>query len=98
MLSKEREEKLVAFCQKMIQAKSYSGHEDKVVEEMKQFCDQEGFTDVHVDKYGNCICHIKGKQPGPKILFDGHMDTVPVPDESAWEHDPFGAEIIDGKM
>lgn len=98
MLSKEREEKLVAFCRKMIQAKSYSGHEDKVVEEMKQFCDQEGFTDVHVDKYGNCICHIKGKQPGPKILFDGHMDTVPVPDESAWEHDPFGAEIVDGKM
>lgn len=98
MLSKEREEKLVAFCRKMIQAKSYSGHEDKVVEEMKQFCDQEGFTDVHVDKYGNCICHIKGKQPGPKILFDGHMDTVPVPDEGAWEHDPFGAEIVDGKM
>lgn len=98
MLSKEREEKLVAFCRKMIQAKSYSGHEDKVAEEMKQFCDQEGFTDVHVDKYGNCICHIKGRKPGPKILFDGHMDTVPVPDESAWEHDPFGAEIVDGKM
>lgn len=98
MICKEREEKLIAFCQKMIQAKSYSGHEDQVVEEMKRFCDQEGFTDVHVDKYGNCICHIKGKQPGPKLLFDGHMDTVPVPDESAWEHNPFGAEIIDGKM
>lgn len=98
MLSKERKEKLVAFTQKMIQAKSYSGHEDRVVEEMKKFCKEEGFTDVHVDKYGNCICHIKGKQPGPKILFDGHMDTVPVPDETAWAHDPFGAEIVDGKM
>lgn len=98
MISKEREEKLVAFCQKMIRAKSYSGHEDQVAEEMKRFCAEEGFTDVHIDKYGNCICHIKGKQPGPKLLFDGHMDTVPVPDESAWEHDPFGAEIIDGKM
>ena len=40
----------------------------------------------------------KGKKPGPKILFDGHMDTVPVPDETAWDHDPFGAEIVDGKM
>ena len=28
MICKEREEKLIAFCQKMIQAKSYSGHED----------------------------------------------------------------------
>ena len=83
MLSKEREEKLITFTQKMIQAKSYSGHEDKVVAEMKKFCEKEGFTDIHVDKYGNCICHIKGKKPGPKILFDGHMDTVPVPDETA---------------
>lgn len=98
MLGKEREEQLIAFCQKMIQAKSYSGEEDKVVEVMKEFCKETGFTDVHVDKYGNCICHIKGKQPGPKILFDGHMDTVPVPDPSGWEHDPFGAEIVDGKM
>lgn len=98
MLNKEREEQLVSFCQKMIQAQSYSGHEDKVVEEMKKFCEETGFTDVHVDKYGNCICHIKGKKDGPKILFDGHMDTVPVPDASAWDHDPFGAEIVDGKM
>ena len=98
MLSKEREEKLIAFTQKMIQAKSYSGHEDKVVAEMKKFCEKEGFTDIHIDKYGNCICHIKGKKPGPKVLFDGHMDTVPVPDETAWDHDPFGAEIVDGKM
>lgn len=98
MLGKEREDQLIAFCQKMIQAKSYSGEEDKVVEVMKEFCKETGFTDVHVDKYGNCICHIKGKQPGPKVLFDGHMDTVPVPDPSGWEHDPFGAEIVDGKM
>lgn len=98
MLSKEREEQLIAFCKKMIQKRSYSGEENEVVEVMKAFCDENGFTDIHVDKYGNCICHIKGKQPGPKILFDGHMDTVPVPDATAWEHDPFGAEIIDGKM
>lgn len=98
MLTKEREEKLTAFTRRMIQAKSYSGQEDKVAAEMKRFCEEEGFTDVHIDKYGNCICHIKGKKPGPKLLFDGHMDTVPVPDETAWEHDPFGGEIIDGKM
>lgn len=98
MLNQARQDQLIAFCRKMIQAKSYSGEEDKVVAEMKQFCADNGFTDVHVDKYGNCICHIKGKKPGPKIVFDGHMDTVPVPDPSAWTQDPYGAEIIDGKM
>lgn len=98
MFSKEREEQLIGFTRRMIQARSYSGEENQVAQEMKSFCEETGFTDIHVDKYGNCICHIKGKQPGPRLLFDGHMDTVPVPDASAWEHDPFGAEIVDGRM
>lgn len=98
MLGQEREKQLISFCQKMIQAKSNSGEEKQVAAEMQQFCKETGFTDVAIDKYGNCICHIKGSRPGHKILFDGHMDTVPVPDASAWEHDPYGAEIVDGKM
>lgn len=98
MFGKEREDQLIQFCQKMIQAKSYSGQEENVAQEMKKFCEETGFTDIHVDKYGNCICHIKGKLPGPRLLFDGHMDTVPVPDPSVWDHDPYGAEIIDGRM
>ena len=60
MLSKEREQQLIAFTQKMIRQRSYSGEEDKVAAVMKEFSDANGFTDVHVDKYGNCICHIKG--------------------------------------
>ena len=98
MLTDKRRDELVAFTQEMIQAPSYSGQENKVVEEMKAFCNAHHFTDVYVDKYGNCICHIKGSKPGPKILFDGHMDTVPVGDPSTWDHDPFAAEIVDGKM
>lgn len=98
MMTQQRNQDLIAFCQRMIQAKSYSGEEQDVVAEMKAFATDNGFTDVHVDRYGNCICHIKGSKPGPKILFDGHMDTVPVPDASVWAHDPFGAEIVDGKM
>lgn len=98
MLTKERELQVVELCQKMIRAKSYSGEEDTVVKEMQAFALEMGFSNIHVDKYGNCICHIKGNEPGPKILFDGHMDTVPVPNLSDWEYDPFGAEIVDGKM
>lgn len=98
MLNEKRKEELIAFTQKMIKAKSYSGNEKPVTEEMKRFCDKHHFTDIHIDRYGNCICHIKGRKPGPRVLFDGHMDTVPVPDATKWDHDPFGAEIIDGKM
>ena len=98
MLNEKRAEELLALTTKMIQAPSYSGQENLVVDVMKKFCDEHKITDIHVDRYGNCICHIKGSKPGPKILFDGHMDTVPVPDKTKWDHDPFGAEIVDGRM
>lgn len=98
MLSKEREEKVVDLCRKLIQAQSYSGHEDKVAAELHKFFDENGFDEVHVDEYGNIIGMIKGNRPGPKILFDGHIDTVPVPDATKWTHPPFAAEIADGKI
>ena len=98
MMDESRKEQLTALCGKTIKAPRYSGHENLVAEEMKTFWEANGFRDIHVDRYGNCICHIKGSRPGPRILFDGHMDTVPVADASKWEHDPFGAEIVDGRM
>jgi len=33
---------------------------------------------------------------GPSLILYGHMDTVPIYD--GWTKDPFGAEIIDGKI
>ena len=35
---------------------------------------------------------------GPHLMFAGHTDVVPVGDEAAWTHPPFGAEIADGIM
>ena len=33
---------------------------------------------------------------GPHLMFAGHTDVVPVGDEAAWTHAPFGAEIENG--
>ncbi|THH35337.1 succinyl-diaminopimelate desuccinylase [Aliishimia ponticola] len=30
--------------------------------------------------------------------FNGHTDVVPIGDEAAWTHPPFGAEIVDGVL
>lgn len=35
---------------------------------------------------------------GPNLCFAGHTDVVPVGDEAAWTHPPFGAQIHDGIM
>lgn len=98
MLSKEREEKVIRLCQELVRAQSYSGKEDKVAEVLKINFKALGFDDITVDYYGNVIGHIKGNKPGKKILFDGHMDTVPVSDPEKWIYPPFAAEIHDQKI
>lgn len=98
MLTEERKQAVIELCQKLIKRRSYSGEENLVSEALKEFFTAQGFDEVRVDAYGNTIGVIKGKLPGKKIVFDGHMDTVPAQNVEKWSHDPFGAEIEDGKI
>ncbi|MGM0396795.1 MAG: YgeY family selenium metabolism-linked hydrolase [Bacillota bacterium] len=98
MFNKEREEKVINLCQRLVKVPSYSGQEEKVLKELQETFNEMGFDDVFIDKYGNIIGHIKGKKQGKKLLFDGHMDTVPVTNPDQWNYPPFGAEIHDGKI
>ena len=98
MLTQEQKDAVKTLCRDLIKVPSYSGQEGGVVEVLRAYMQENGFDDVVVDKYGSIIGCIKGKRPGPKILYDGHIDTVPVPDPSVWKHEPFGAEVVDGKI
>jgi len=40
----------------------------------------------------------KGSNESRHLLFAGHTDVVPPGDASLWTHDPFAAEIADGKI
>ncbi len=98
MFDKVREGEVISLCQTLIQSKSYSGEEKGVSDRLSNFFRSNGFDDVIVDKYGNTIGIIKGNRPGKKIVFDGHMDTVPVGNEGDWSYSPFGGEIHNGKI
>lgn len=97
-LTEQRQQEVIELCQNLIQAQSYSGEEQEVANRIKEYCLANGFDDVTIDKYGNVIGCIKGNRPGKKVLFDGHIDTVPVSDPSKWTHDPFKGDIVDGKI
>jgi putative selenium metabolism hydrolase len=56
-----------------------------------------GFT-VETDRLGNVLGTLMGIGPGPTLLLDSHLDTVPVTDSGAWEHEPFGAEVEGGRL
>ena len=86
------------MCQALVRQKSYSGHEDGVVDCVKQAFQELGYDDAIMDGYGSVLGRIRGRRPGKTILLDGHIDTVPVPDESKWKHAPYGGELTDGRI
>lgn len=94
----DKKEEIIEFVKGLIQRRSYSGEEDRVAAYIKERMESHGYSEVMVDDYGNVIGHIKGKRPGPAVLFDGHMDTVPVTNEDEWIVSPFAGEVIDGKL
>jgi putative selenium metabolism hydrolase len=98
MLNEARKEEVLELAKVLISRQSYSGHEGGVAAELEKYMKANGFDDVTVDKYGNIIGKIKGNRPGKKVLFDGHIDTVPVANPAAWVHDPFKGEVVDGKL
>jgi acetylornithine deacetylase/succinyl-diaminopimelate desuccinylase-like protein len=53
---------------------------------------------VETDRLGNVLGTRQGSGPGPTLLFDSHLDVVPVPDPSVWTHPPFGAELAQGRL
>ncbi|MFV0465505.1 MAG: YgeY family selenium metabolism-linked hydrolase [Lachnospiraceae bacterium] len=98
MLTEKQKNEVIVLCQSMIAAKSYSGEEAAAANVLKEYFTASGFDETIVDEYGNVIGVLKGNRPGKKILFDGHIDTVPVVSAGKWSKDPFGAEISDGRI
>lgn len=44
----------------------------------------------------NVLARIKGDSPGPTLLYNGHLDVVPVGND--WSVDPYACVIKDGKL
>jgi putative selenium metabolism hydrolase len=97
-LTTDRQEELIRLTQELVRAPGFSGEEAQTAAIVAQEMKKLGFDSVEVDRWGNVIGTIKGARPGPTIVFDGHMDVVPIRMPELWEHDPYGGEIIDGKI
>lgn len=64
----------------------------RIEEEMKKL----GFAETWFDSMGNIVGKIGD---GPKVMvYDSHVDTVGLGDESEWEWDPFQGKIEDGYL
>ena len=50
------------------------------------------------DGYPTLAARLPGSGVGRSLTFNGHIDVVPVGNTSAWSHDPWAGEIVDGKL
>jgi len=98
MLSKSIQEEVVAFAQEIIRINSLSGEEGAVAAAIQNKMHVLDYDDIKVDPYGSVIAQRHGEKPGPRILFDAHMDVVPVPDPQDWRYDPFCGDIHEDKI
>src|SRR5699024_10598875 len=46
----------------------------------------------------NVVGVLKGKENGRSVILNGHIDVVPSGDKSKWTQDPYGGEVVDGKL
>jgi succinyl-diaminopimelate desuccinylase len=44
------------------------------------------------------VVAVADRGAGRSVILNGHLDTFPVGDRSEWERDPFGGEVVDGKI
>ncbi len=68
----------------------------RVLEGMGFVCTRLVFEEAGTDPVDNLYARLG--TGSPNFCFAGHTDVVPVGDAAAWSVDPFGAEIINGKL
>ena len=86
----------VELTQKLVRIPGVSGSEAQVADAVEAVMRELGFREVVRDAYGAVIGLVGPEGAPTKVLFDGHMDVVPVIGQ--WSVDPFGGEIRDGRL
>jgi len=91
----------VVHTQALVRCPSVTPEEGGALTYMQQVLEGAGFgchrlmfSDDGIPDIDNLFARIGTE--GPHICFAGHTDVVPVGDEDAWTHPPFGGDIVDG--
>lgn len=87
---------VIKLAQRMVRTPSLSGDEGGMADLVESCMHQFGFSDVRRDAYGSVLGFIGPENADTALLFDGHMDVVPVVGQ--WSVDPFGGEIKHGRL
>ena len=102
VFAKINEAETIEFLADLVRRNSCNppGNEAPVVKAIAQRMQELGISASIVpleENRANVVGTLEGRGDKPALLFNGHLDTVP-PGELPWEHDPYGAEVLDGHL
>ncbi|HEV2128916.1 MAG TPA: M20 family metallopeptidase [Thermomicrobiales bacterium] len=102
VLAQIDQEEVIAFHRSLVQERTVNPPGD--VREAFAICEEtvrkDGFATKQVgdhDLMPNLVA-IWGDAGGPTLCFNSHYDVVPTGEESAWNHDPWAAGIVEGRI
>ena len=98
MISEALQREVLDLLKQLIACPSLSGQEQGVADILKGYLTKNGFTTANIDRYGDLVAGAKGARPGMRLLFDGHIDTVPADNAGDWTTPPFEPVVRDGKL
>ena len=96
-------EVLLGFFRRFIRCRSPNppGDTREAAGHIRQFLAQHG-ADFRViapsEIMPNIVATFEGGKPGRHLALNGHIDVFPVGDGAGWTHDPWGAEVVDGRI
>ncbi|WP_427309032.1 YgeY family selenium metabolism-linked hydrolase [Cupriavidus sp. H39] len=87
---------VASLAREMVRIPSLSGQEGDLAALLSRRMAEAGFTSVTTDRNGSVLGLIGPEDADVALLFDGHMDVVPV--TGTWRFEPFGGTIHDGRL
>ena len=94
-------DKIIGFVKEIVGIPSVTGDEERCALVIAGHLRKIGLEAAVVeDDPGrpNVIGTLSSGKPGPRFLFNGHIDVVPPGPRDEWVYDPFCAEIHDGRL
>jgi succinyl-diaminopimelate desuccinylase len=100
---KARRQELIGLCQELVRIPSEDppGDNRHICRFLQDYLRRHGVTgSIHGpdSQRPNLLAVIPFPKPGPNLVFNGHMETLPVGDVRQWSHEPFGAVIDTGRI
>ncbi|HIU42766.1 MAG TPA: M20/M25/M40 family metallo-hydrolase [Candidatus Ventrousia excrementavium] len=75
-LIEQDQDRCIAEQCELVQIEAPTGHEEKRAAVFADKLRALGLEDVHIDRGGNVVALRRGKGKGPRVLIEGHLDTV----------------------